>query len=257
MSEPRTMSNKTRIAWTQMTWNPTTGCDRVSPGCDHCYALTMAKRLKGMGSRRYQGDGHPISSGPGFGLTLHEDALSHPFTWRDPRLVFVDSMSDLFHDAVPLSFLTQVFEVMERTPQHTYQILTKRSRRLRRLSSELPWPPNVWMGVSVEDQARAYRAGNLMGVPATVRFVSAEPLLGPLDLHECLGPISWAIAGGESGSGARSCDLDWLRSLRDQCRQTGVGFFLKQLGGHPNKRAHDAAVLDGQCWTQMPRRIPR
>lgn len=260
----------TRIEWTQRTWNPTTGCDQVSPGCDHCYALTLAARLKAMGSKGYQLDGDPRTSGPGFGLALHEDRLGQPFTWKKPAVVFVNSMSDLFHDRVPLRFLKDVFEVMERTPRHTYQILTKRSARLARLAPQLRWPPNVWMGVSVEDQARAYRAARLLMVPAAVRFLSVEPLLGPVDLDYvevgvAAAPvlvnvlrgaddhrINWVIAGGESGPGARPCETEWLRSLRDQCLREGVPYFLKQLGGHPRKRGHDEALLDGRLWREMP-----
>ena len=175
------MSTNSAIEWTEATWNPTTGCDRTSPGCDNCYALTLAKRLKAMGSSKYQVDGDPRTSGPGFGLTVHEDALSIPTRWKTPRMIFVNSMSDLFHPDVPLEFIERVFAVMADTPRHTFQVLTKRSKRLARVGSHLPWPPNVWMGVSVETSKYAFRLEHLRSVDAAVRFVSAEPLLGPLD----------------------------------------------------------------------------
>src|SRR4051794_32915455 len=189
------MSDKSPIEWTEATWNPTTGCDQVSPGCDNCYALTLAKRLKAMGNPKYQYDGNPKTSGPGFGVTVHADALNIPHTWRRPRVVFVNSMSDLFHARVPIPFIKQVFEVMQDTPHHTYQILTKRARRLRKIADQLDWPPNVWMGVSVESAEHYDRILDLAKVPAQVRFLSCEPLLGPLpDIP--LDGIDWVIAGG-------------------------------------------------------------
>src|SRR6266496_2008319 len=166
------MADSTAIEWTEATWNPTTGCDRVSRGCDNCYAMTMAKRLKAMGQPRYQTDGEPRTSGPGFGVSCHPDALQLPMTWRKPRLVFVNSMSDLFHAKVPLEFIKQVFDVMSATPQHTYQLLTKRARRLRRVASDLPWPSHVWMGVSVENTDVLGRVDDLRSIPAAVRFLS-------------------------------------------------------------------------------------
>lgn len=244
------MTTKTAIEWTEMTWNPTTGCDRVSPGCDHCYAMSMAKRLKLMGAPAYQNDGDPRTSGPGFGLTLHEDRLNDPLKWRDPRMVFVNSMSDLFHARVPFGFVERVWGVMAATPQHTYQILTKRPDRMARFSQRLPLLPNVWLGTSVEDSDRLPRLDQLGLTRAAVRFVSAEPLLGPLDLSFYLDTFDWIIVGGESGPNCRPCDLDWIRDIRDQCFRKA--FFLKQLGGHPDKRGHDKAVLDGVRWTQMP-----
>src|SRR5262245_55196214 len=236
------MAGPTTIEWADRTWNPLTGCDRVSAGCDHCYALAMAARLKAMGRRRYQVDGSAVTSGPGFGLSLHWDLLDQPRRWRQPSLVFVNSMSDLFHDRVPVLFIQAVFKTMAETPRHTYQVLTKRSARLLRLAPQLLWPPNVWMGVSVESQAQVIRAQRLPQVPARVRFLSVEPMLGPVDLSDGVLPfgpssedrtppgIEWVIAGGESGPGARPCELAWLRDLRDQCRRAGVPFFLKQLG---------------------------
>ncbi|MGH3321475.1 MAG: DUF5131 family protein [Nocardioidaceae bacterium] len=243
------MADRSVIEWTQATWNPTTGCDRVSAGCDNCYALALAKRLKAMGSAKYQRDGDPRTSGPGFGVTVHPDALSVPYRWRAPRLVFVNSMSDLFHARVPLAFVQQVFAVMADTPQHTYQLLTKRSRRLRLLADRLPWPPNVWVGVSVEGHHVLGRVDDLRRVPAAVRFLSCEPLLGPLhglDLHG----IDWVIVGGESGSHHRSIDPDWVRSLRDQCTEARVPFFFKQWGGATPKAG--GRILDQRTWDQLP-----
>ena len=251
------MNSRTAIEWTETTWNPVTGCDRVSPGCDHCYALTLARRLKAMGNPRYQNDGDPRMSGPGFGLTLHPDLIDLPRRWRKPRLVFVNSMSDLFHDRVPIEFIEAVYRTMAETP-HTYQVLTKRSARLRRLAARLPWPPNVWMGVSVENQDQVIRARRLLDVGAAVRFLSVEPLLGPVDLRNVLFAepggrhIEWVIAGGESGPGARPCELDWLRDLRDQCQAAGVAYFLKQLSGFPDRRGDERALLDGRLWREMP-----
>lgn len=247
------MGDRSSIEWTEATWNPTTGCDRISRGCDHCYALTLAKRLKAMGQARYQNDGDPRTSGPGFGITLHEEALNLPFTWKKPRTVFVNSMSDLFHARVPLDYVRQVFDVMERTPQHTYQILTKRARRLRRVADDLQWPPNVWIGVSVEDREVLDRIDELRQVPAAVRFLSCEPLLAPLNGLDLRG-IDWVIAGGESGKGARQMDPEWVRDLRDQCISAGVAFFFKQWGGIRPKSG--GRLLDGRTWDQMPDRGP-
>jgi protein gp37 len=245
------MADRSTIEWTQATWNPTTGCDRISAGCDNCYALTLARRLKLMGSPKYQNDGDPRTSGPGFAVTVHPDTLTTPLRWRTPRTVFVNSMSDLFHARIPTTFVHQVFEVMTATPQHTYQILTKRATRLARLAPNLPWPPNVWVGVTVEDHHHTNRVDQLRTVPAAVRFISAEPLLGPLaGLH--LDGIHWLIAGGESGHHARPVDINWLRNLRDQCTGHGVAFFFKQWGG-PTPKA-GGRTLDGRTWDQTPAR---
>ena len=192
------MGDRSAIEWTEATWNPVTGCDRVSTGCDHCYAATLAKRLKAMGSAKYQNDGDARTSGPGFGVTVHPQALDEPRRWRNPRIVFVNSMSDLFHARVPLDFVRDVFDVCRDTPHHTYQVLTKRSVRLRRVADTLDWPDNVWMGVSVENAGVLDRVDDLREVPAAVRFLSCEPLLGPLDGID-LTDIDWVIAGGESG----------------------------------------------------------
>ena len=243
------MSTRTSIEWTEVTWNPTTGCDRISAGCDNCYALTLAKRLKAMGSAKYQTDGDPRTSGPGFGVSLHEGDLSLPLRWREPRIVFVNSMSDLFHARVPLAFVREVFGVIAETPQHTYQVLTKRSLRLRRLADQLPWPPNLWMGVSLENATVQSRVEHLRQVPATVRFLSCEPLLGPLDEIDLDG-IGWVIAGGESGPNYRPMHLDWARGLRDACQNAGVPFFFKQWGGRTPKAL--GRELDGALWDEMP-----
>ncbi|MEU8038874.1 phage Gp37/Gp68 family protein [Streptosporangium sp. NPDC049078] len=247
------MADRSRIEWTEVTWNPTTGCDRVSAGCDNCYALTLAKRLKAMGAAKYQRDGDPRTSGPGFGVTLHEDTLAAPLRWREPRIVFVNSMSDLFHARVPVGFVRQVFDVMAATPQHTYQVLTKRATRLARIADQLPWPDNVWMGVSVENREVAARVDALRQVPAAVRFISAEPLLGSLSGIDLAG-IHWLIAGGESGAGARPIDPRWVCELRDQCLRDGVDFFFKQWGGRTPKAG--GRLLDGRTWDEMPVRRP-
>jgi protein gp37 len=243
------MATRTAIEWTEVTWNPSTGCDRISAGCDNCYALTLAKRLKAMGAAKYQADGDLRTSGPGFGVVVHPDALRQPYAWRSPRVVFVDSMSDLFHARVPVSFVREVFAVIADTPQHTYQVLTKRSSRLRRLASQLDWPRNLWMGVSVENAAALYRVNDLRSVPAPVRFLSCEPLIGPLDGLDLEG-IGWVIAGGESGPGSRPCDQAWITSIRDRCIGAGVPFFFKQWGGRTPKAG--GRDLEGRHWDQMP-----
>ena len=242
------MADRSGIEWTETTWNPTTGCDRTSPGCDNCYALALAKRLKAMGQSKYRNDGDPRTSGPGFALTLHEDTLTIPYMWRSPRLVFVNSMSDLFHPDVPLEFIGSVYEVIADAPQHTYQILTKRPRRLLNLADELDWPDNVWMGVSLETGRYTFRIDHLRQVGTTVRFVSAEPLLGPLPDVD-LTNIDWLIAGGESGPGARPMDEAWVRDLRDQCGAAGVALFFNQWEGRtPKANGRD---LDSAPHTEM------
>ena len=247
------MADGSAIEWTEATWNPTTGCDRLSAGCDHCYALTLAKRLKAMGAPKYQNDGDPRTSGPGFGVTVHPDALRIPYGWREPRVVFVNSMSDLFHARVPVSFVREVFSVMADTPQHTYQVLTKRSHRLVRLAGRLDWPPNVWLGVSVEDAAQLQRIDHLRDVSAAVRFLSCEPLLGPLHGLDLTG-IGWVIAGGESGPGCRPLDRTWVTDIRDACTAAGVPFFFKQWGGRTPKAG--GRELDGVLWDEMPSPAP-
>jgi protein gp37 len=232
------MADHSAIEWTEATWNPTTGCTKVSPGCDRCYAERVTRRF-------------PETYPHGFELTLREDALELPLRWKRPRVVFVNSMSDLFHADVPEAFIRRVFDVMAATPRHTFQVLTKRAERLQRVGSRLRWPPNVWMGVSVESPAYLWRINCLRRVLSAVRFISAEPLIAPLPNLDLSG-IHWLIAGGESQAGARPADDAWFRDLRDQCKRAGVPFFLKQLGGHPSKRGGDAAVLDGRRWVMMP-----
>jgi protein gp37 len=239
----------TKIEWTEATWNPTTGCDRTSPGCDNCYALTLARRLKAMGQPKYQADGDPKTSGPGFALTCHDDALEIPLRWRKPRKVFVNSMSDLFHPGVPDEFIRRVLEVMAGTPQHTYQMLTKRSQRLAKLGPTLDWPPNAWMGVSVENDRYTMRVPHLLRCGANVKFLSCEPLLGPLP-SLCLEGLDWVIVGGESGRHARFIDPDWVRAIRDQCEADGIAFFFKQWGGATPKAG--GRELDGRTWDEMP-----
>ncbi len=274
------MSDKSAIEWTDATWNPTTGCDRVSPGCAHCYALDLAVRLKRMGAAAYQNDGDPRTSGPGFLLTLHPERLEVPMRWSRPRRVFVDSMSDLFHEAVPDRYLDEVFAVMALAGQHTFQLLTKRPDRMRaytqsiaprgprhdafvrelavralasgrgRDAATVPWPlPNVWLGTSVENQRWTSRIDELRQAPATVRFLSCEPLLGSLDDLDLRG-IGWVIAGGESGPRFRQVKVDWIRGLRDQCARAGVAFLFKQWGGRTSKSG--GRELDGRTHDDYP-----
>jgi protein gp37 len=243
------MADGSGIEWTEATWNPTTGCDRISPGCDNCYALTLAKRLKAMGVAKYQNDGDERTSGPGFALTLHPDALDIPRRWATGRAIFVNSMSDLFHPQVPEGYIADVFDVIADTPQHRYQVLTKRSKRLAELADRLDWPPNLWMGVSVESNRYRFRLDHLRHVNAAVRFVSAEPLLGPLHHLELTG-IHWLIAGGESGPRSRQAEHAWVADLRDQCAAAEVPFFFKQWGGRTPKAG--GRELDGRLHDATP-----
>lgn len=243
------MANGSGIEWTEATWNPTTGCDRVSPGCDNCYALALAKRLKAMGNPKYQNDGDPRTSGPGFAITEHLSTLDIPRRWSSPRVIFVNSMSDLFHARVSTSFIREVFQVIDETPRHTYQLLTKRPRRAVRLAPELPWPGNLWLGVSIESADQLPRLDDLRRVPAATRFVSAEPLLGSLAGLDLAG-IHWLIAGGESGPNHRPLCSDWIRELRDECIDQDVAFFFKQWGGRTPKS--NGRELDGEVWDEMP-----
>ena len=242
--------SKSSIEWTEVTWNPVTGCDRVAPGCDNCYALTLARRLKAMGAEKYQNDGDPLTSGPGFGVTTHAKALDQPYRWTGSRLVFVNSMSDLFHAKVPLDFVRDVFDVIRDTPQHTYQVLTKRATRLRRVADRLDWPSNLWMGVSVEDSDAVARMDDLRATPAAVKFLSCEPLIGDLGRLDLM-DIDWVIVGGESGPRARLMEPQWAESIRDQCAAANVPFFFKQWGGRTPKA--NGRHLDGQLWDELPR----
>jgi len=243
------VGDRSRIEWTEATWNPVTGCDRISAGCDNCYALALSRRLKAMGAEKYQQDGDPRTSGPGFGVSMHASALSQPLGWRSPRVVFVNSMSDLFHARVDVGFIRDVLDVMRATPQHTYQVLTKRAIRARRLSDQLEWPDNMWLGVSIENINVMHRVDELRRIPTAVRFLSCEPLLGDLEGLDLSG-IDWVIAGGESGPNYRPVELSWVRSIRDRCLEAQVPFFFKQWGGRtPKARGRE---LDGRRWDQMP-----
>jgi protein gp37 len=235
------MAGNSHIEWTDATWNPVTGCTKISPACKHCYAERMAKRLQAMGQRNYAN---------GFRLTLQPHMLELPLQWRRPKRIFVNSMSDLFHQDAPLSFVKEVFAVMERADWHQYQLLTKRSERLLRLSPFLNWRPHIWMGVSVENQDYAFRIDHLRRTAARVKFLSIEPLLGPLPQLDLRG-IDWVIVGGESGPGARPMDPDWVREIRDQCQRAQTPFFFKQWGGVLKKRA--GRLLDGRTWDETPR----
>lgn len=231
-----------------------TGCDRISPGCDNCYALMFASRLKEMGQARYQHDGDPRTSGPGFDLTLHPDTLNLPRSWRRPRHIFVGSMSDMFHPRVPLDYIQQIVETMRGTPQHTYQVLTKRARRLANLSEQIDWPDNVWVGTSIEDASLLHRADDLRRVDAAVRFLSLEPLLGPLP-NLNLDGIDWISLAGESGPNARPMATEWVRDIRDQATRHGVRFFFLQWGGTTPKGG--GRLLNGRTWDEMPVRRER
>jgi protein gp37 len=279
------------IEWTEVTWNPVTGCDRISAGCDHCYALTLAKRLKAMGAKKYQIDGDPRTSGPGFGVTVHENVMTEPLRWRTPRKVFVNSMSDIAHARIPRWAQAQIWAAMALTPRHQFQILTKRPNRLanllldrafydlvneaiadimdrlngsppvegietarewihirERLRGEIPAPlPNVWLGTSIESDEYCWRADELLRTPASIRFLSCEPLLGPLPRLDLTG-IDWVIVGGESGPGFRPIDLDWVRDLRERRGRTAL--FFKQVGGRTPKAG--GRLLDGRTWDEYP-----
>lgn len=228
-------STNTAIEWTDKTWNPTTGCNKVSPGCKHCYAEALTKRFR----NHFEN---------GFAFTLHPDRLDEPRRWRKPSRVFVNSMSDLFHERMPLDFLKQVFEVMEECPRHVFQILTKRHARMLELASELDWPENVWLGVSVENQDYVHRVDYLRQTPATVRFLSCEPLIGPLELD--LGGIHWVIVGGESGPGHRPIEAKWVRDIREQAHAANAAFFFKQWGGIRPKAG--GRNLDDRTYDEMP-----
>ena len=234
------MAGVSKIEWTECTWNPVTGCTKISPGCDHCYAERLSKRLQAMGAPNYS---------KGFDVCTHDSLLTVPLRWKKPKLIFVNSMSDLFHPSLPVSFIQRVFQTMVEAHWHTFQVLTKRATRLFEICGALPWPPNVWMGVTVENKDCLFRMEALRNTPAQIKFVSFEPLLGPLtglDLKQ----IDWVVTGGESGPGARPIHKDWIYTIRYQCQELGIPFFFKQWGGFNKKKA--GRMLDGKIWEEMP-----
>jgi protein gp37 len=235
------MADNSAIEWTEATWNPVTGCDRISPGCAHCYARTFAERWRGVPGHAYE---------QGFDMRLWPERIDQPLKWKRPRQIFVNSMSDLFHPEVPDEFIAEVFATMVEADWHVFQILTKRPERLLELADELPWPPHIWMGVSIENRRFVHRADLLREVPAAIRFVSAEPLLGPLEGLD-LTDIHWLIAGGESGAGHRPIREEWVIDLRDRCLEEHVAFFFKQWGGFRPKS--NGRLLEGREWNAMPR----
>ncbi len=234
------MTLHSKIEWTESTWNPVTGCTKISPGCKYCYAERFAKRLKAMGQNNYRN---------GFEVTLHDHVLNQPLKWKKPHTVFVNSMSDLFHEKVPAEFIRVVFRTMKEAFQHRFQVLTKRSERLLEINEILNWEPNIWMGVSVEDKEHTYRIDHLRQTGAKVKFLSLEPLLGQIPGLELTG-IDWVIVGGESGPGSRPMEKEWVIGLRDQCNDAGVPFFFKQWGGVNKKKA--GRELEGRLWSEMP-----
>ena len=233
---------QSNIEWTEVTWNPTTGCNKVSAGCKFCYAEVMAKRLQAMGIDKYQ---------DGFDLALHPETLSQPYRWKKPCVVFVNSMSDLFHERVPISYIKRVFQVMNDNSQHVFQVLTKRSKRLLECAEDLSWTSNIWMGVSVEDERVLHRVNDLGKTPARTKFLSCEPLIGPLGNLE-LGNIDWVIVGGESGRKPRPMNPAWAVDIQEQCDQADVAFFFKQWGGVNKKKA--GRTLNGRTYDEMPDR---
>ena len=234
------MGDYSAIEWTDATWNPVTGCTKVSPGCKHCYAERLAARLQRMGNPRYLN---------GFDLTLQPDQIELPLRWKRPRRVFVNSMSDLFHNDIPDTFIEAVFRTMARADWHVFQVLTKRAERLPQIAAKLPWPDNVWLGVSIENADYTARIDHLRKIPAAIRFLSIEPLLGPIPKLN-LERVDWVIVGGESGFNHRKPDPDWIRDLRDQCVRAGVPFFFKQWGGPIAKSG--GRILDNRTWDEMP-----
>jgi protein gp37 len=237
------MAEHSGIEWTESTWNPLTGCTKISPGCKHCYAERMAKRLQAMGQPNYIN---------GFKLTMHENVLEKPLEWKKPQVIFVNSMSDLFHEDIPFEFIEKVFDVMKRAHWHQFQVLTKRAERVAQLSPYLEWADNIWMGVSVENEKYKFRIDCLRETGAKIKFLSLEPLLGPLGKLN-LKNISWVIVGGESGPGARPVRQEWVTDIRDQCLRARVPFFFKQWGGVQKKRA--GRTLEGRTWDEMPVRL--
>jgi protein gp37 len=237
------MAGKSSIEWTEATWNPLTGCTKISPGCKHCYAERLAKRLKAMGNANYR---------DGFKLAFHPHALEIPLRWKRPTTIFVNSMSDLFQKGVPLDFIQRVFAIMHKADWHRFQVLTKRADRLAEMAPALAWAPNIWMGVSVENADYVDRIDALRTVPAVTRFLSLEPLLGPLPKLDLAG-IHWVIVGGESGPKARPMREEWAIDIRRQCERAGVPFFFKQWGGRNKKKA--GRLLEGRTWNAMPQRL--
>ncbi len=233
-------ANKTSIEWTDATWNPVTGCTPISDGCKNCYALKMAHRLKAMGNKRYR---------HGFCVTLHPDLLETPLQWKKPRMIFVNSMSDIFNEEIPLEYIQRVFATMVLAKQHVFQILTKRSKRMLELAPFLPWPKNVWMGVTIESEKYLYRLENLKKTPAKLKFLSIEPMIGPITNLKPEG-IDWVIVGGESGHQARAIEYEWVKTIRDRCVSSSIPFFFKQWGGSNKKKA--GKLLDGKVWGQYP-----
>lgn len=234
------MAYNSKIEWTETTWNPATGCTKISSGCKYCYAERIAHRLKAFGQSRYKN---------GFNLTLHEDVILYPLKWKKPKIIFVNSMSDLFHEDIPLDFIQKVFMIMNDTPQHIYQVLTKRSDRMRKLSTKLKWTSNIWMGVTVESNQYINRINDLVNTPAKIKFLSLEPLLDGIDDLMLTG-VNWIIVGGESGPNARPMNPDWVASIRDRCIEEEVPFFFKQWGGKNKKEA--GRILEGKIWDEMP-----
>ena len=234
------MAGSSRIEWTETTWNPVTGCTKISQGCKHCYADRMSRRLQAMGVAKYR---------DGFSVAIHPQVLRDPLRWRKPRLVFVNSMSDLFHQAVPTAFIEAVFAVMNEASHHTFQVLTKRPSLVSQLNSRLHWTPNIWLGTSIESEPWLNRLDFLRATGAQTKFLSLEPLLGPLR-RLTLDGVDWVIAGGESGPGARTMHPDWVRDIRDSCLENRVPFFFKQWGGVFKKRT--GRTLDGRTWDQFP-----
>ena len=237
------MSTLSKIEWTEITWNPVTGCTKISHGCKHCYAERMSKRLQAMGMEKYR---------RGFEVIVHESVLQEPLRWKKPSLVFVNSMSDLFHKTVPTEFVQSVFDVMNQAPQHTFQVLTKRPGRVSQLDARLDWTPNIWLGTSIESKRWLHRLDQLKATGARTKFLSLEPLLGPLPDLDLYG-IGWVIVGGESGPGARPMNADWVREIRDSCVRSEVPFFFKQWGGVFKKRT--GRVLDDRTWDEMPHAV--
>ena len=233
------MADKSKIEWTEATWNPVRGCTKISAGCQNCYAEAFAERFRGV-------PGHPYEQG--FDLRLVPESLDLPLRWKTPRKIFVNSMSDMFHEDVPEKFIAEVFDVMRRAPQHQFQLLTKRAERLAELSPHLPWPQNVWVGVTIENQATAHRLQHLLTVPAHIKFISFEPLLGPIDID--LNGVDWVIVGGESGPHARPMLHEWVHALKEQCISESIPFFFKQWGG--TRKHLTGKMLDGYVWQELP-----